>query len=138
MIDIDLKPSPRKLRQFGLASLVGFPLIGLLLTKLLPASALPDNFMAIAAAVGAAVCLLGLALPRSITPVYLLLVVLAFPIGLALSFILIPLIYYGVFTPIGLGLRALGKDPMERQLGQDSYWIDRKPSPSAAHYYKQY
>lgn len=147
MIDIDWKPSDTKLRQFGIASLLGFPLIGMLLSKLLPWFRLPafstgaalTDFLLLGAAVGAAVCLVGLAIPRIIMPVYVVLVALALPIGLALSFVLIPLIYYGVFTPIGLGLRLLGKDPMDRSMGRsDSYWIKRKPAPAAAQYYKQY
>jgi hypothetical protein len=144
MIDIDWKPCPRKLRQFAVASLFGFPLIGLLLEKILPlvgltAAAEAANLILVCGVIGAIVCLLGLALPRAILPVYILLVALAFPIGLTLSFLLIPLIYYGVFTPVGLGLRLLGKDPMDRTLNQgDSYWIRRKPAPQAAQYYKQY
>ena len=147
MIDIDWKPSDAKLRQFAVASLVGFPLIGLLLSKLLPWFRLPafstgaaaTDFLFVAALAGAAVFLLGVLIPRSIVPVYVILVALALPIGLALSFLLIPLIYYGVFTPIGLGLRLLGKDPMDRSMGRsDSYWIKRKPAPAAAQYYKQY
>ncbi len=147
MIDIDWKPSNSKLRQFALASLVGFPLIGLLLGKVLPwlplfaisSWAASTNLVLLGAIAGAVICLLGLAIPRTIIPVYVALVALALPIGLALSFLLIPLIYYGVFTPIGLGLRLLGKDPMDRAMGQsDSYWIKRKPTPAAAQYYKQY
>ncbi len=147
MIDIDWKPNARKLRQFAVASLFGFPLIGLLLEKVLPLFGLTSltafveahSLVLICGGLGAAVCLLGLLLPRAITPVYLVLVALTFPIGLILSAVLIPLIYYGLFTPIGLGLRLLGKDPMDRTLNQgDSYWIERPPAPAPARYYKQY
>ena len=142
MIDIDWKPSDRKLRQFAVASLFGFPLIGFLLTKLLPAlgAQVPENTIMVAAIVGAVICILGLIVPKAALPVYVALVALALPIGLALSFILIPLIYYGVFTPVALGLKALGKDPMERSLApnEGSYWITRKPVRSSSQYYKQY
>ena len=146
-IDVDWKPASRKLRQFALASLLGFPLIGLLLEKLLPltgiaavtALAASANFILVGAATGALVCLLGLILPKIILPVYVALVALVLPIGLALSFLLIPLIYYGVFTPIALGLKILGKDPLDRTLRRGhSYWIKRKPAPAPAQYYKQY
>lgn len=140
MIDIDWKPSPRKLRQFAAASLVGFPLIGLLLTKLLPLAKVtpPDNLITIGAIIGVIVCVLGLLIPRAVTPVYLALVILFFPVGFVLGWVLLPAIYYLVFTPIGLGLRLLGKDPMERRWGQDSYWSERKPMPAPATYYRQY
>jgi len=141
MIDIDWKPTSRKLRQFAVASLVGFPLIALLLGKLLPLVSVPvpDNLIWIGAITGAVICILGLTIPKSIVPIYVALMALALPIGLTVSFLLIPLIYYGVFTPIALGLRALGKDPMNRALGRsDTYWMKRKPTPAAASYYKQY
>ncbi|MFT4640812.1 MAG: hypothetical protein ACI8T1_004145 [Verrucomicrobiales bacterium] len=142
MIDIDWKPNDRKLRQFAVASLFGFPLIGYLLTRLLPVFgvAAPTITIMIAAIVGAVVCVLGLIFPKGALPVYIALVALAFPIGLALSFVLLPLIYYGVFTPIALGLKAFGKDPMERSLTAEgrTYWIARKQPSSSAQYYKQY
>lgn len=144
MIDVDWKPNDRKLRQFALASLVGFPLIAFLLTKLLPSlstleSAGGLSLVVLGAILGAVVCVLGWVFPRAVWPIYVVLVTLALPIGLALSWILIPLIYYGVFTPVALGLKLLGKDPLDRSFGRgDSYWIKRPSPPAAGQYYKQY
>lgn len=142
MIDIDWKPNDRKLRQFAAASIIGFPLIGFLLTRILPVfgAQAPANTIMIAAIIGAAVCLIGLIFPKAAFPVYVALVALALPIGLILSFILIPLIYYGVFTPVALGLKLCGKDPMNRDLApvDGSYWIKRKPTPASSQYFKQY
>ncbi len=141
MIAIDWKPNDRKLRQFAVASLVGFPLIGLLITKLLSLASISPaaNLILVGVIVGAVVCVLGIIAPRVILPVYVALVALAMPIGLALSLILLPLIYYIFFTPIALGLKLLGKDPMNRKMGQgETYWIKRKPAPAAANYFKQY
>ena len=134
MITIDWKPSPRKLRQFALASIIGFPLLGLLFGRLFSLDLLTGSII-----LGAIVCVVGLLFPRGVLPIYLLLIALTFPIGLAVSWIALPLVYYGVFTPIALGLKLLGKDPMDRQLRTgDTYWIKRKPAPSAANYYKQF
>ena len=141
MIVIDWNPNARKLRQFAGASVVGFPLISLLLKKLLPLVnvILPSNIVTIGLVLGGAVCLLGYLVPRLALPFYWLVIALTFPIGLAIGWIALPLIYYGLFTPIALGLKLLGKDPMTRDAGnRRSHWIRRKPTPSAVQYYKQY
>ncbi len=57
-----------------------------------------------------------------------------FKIGLALHRIVGPvvlaLLFYGVVTPTGLILRALGKDPLRLRFDRDaeSYWIPREPA----------
>jgi hypothetical protein len=54
-------------------------------------------------------------------------------LGLLLSRIMNPLVlgllFYGVVTPAGLVMRALGKDPLRRRFepGAASYWIERRP-----------
>jgi len=39
------------------------------------------------------------------------------------------LLFFGMVTPMGLAMRALGKDPLRRRLepGAASYWIERRP-----------
>jgi hypothetical protein len=39
--------------------------------------------------------------------------------------VILTVMYYLVFTPIGLIMRALGRDPMNRSLTGESYWIER-------------
>lgn len=38
-------------------------------------------------------------------------------------------IFYGVFTPVGVAMRAFGRDAMNRRFIPEarSYWIDRRP-----------
>ncbi len=57
-----------------------------------------------------------------------------FRFGLLLQRIVSPvimaLLFYGVVTPTGLILRALGKDPLRLRFdpNAESYWIPRKPA----------
>jgi hypothetical protein len=46
--------------------------------------------------------------------------------------IVLALIFYAVVTPIGVVLRALGRDPLRlrRNAAADSYWITRAPPGS--------
>ena len=64
----------------------------------------------------------------------------ALPIGWTISHILLGMVYFLVFTPIGLIMRALGKDPMERRFQPDAptYWIKRPPPAESARYFRQF
>ena len=48
-----------------------------------------------------------------------------------LTYVLMGLLFYAVFTPIGLAARALGKDSLRRRYDRDAatYWIRREPGP---------
>ncbi len=47
-------------------------------------------------------------------------------LGYVNSRIILSVLYYGVLTPVGLFLRALGRDPLNRRHhAADSYWIPR-------------
>jgi hypothetical protein len=52
---------------------------------------------------------------------------------MALSMILLGLIYYGMFTPVGLAFRVAGRDPLHRKLDRaaKSYWQVRARSPAS-------
>ena len=41
--------------------------------------------------------------------------------------IILGFLYFGVFTPMGLFMRAVGKRPLQPQEGVDSYWVLRQP-----------
>jgi hypothetical protein len=50
-------------------------------------------------------------------------------LGRIVSPIVLGLMFYAVFTPMGWALRAMGKDPLRlsRDTAAASYWIERKP-----------
>lgn len=54
-------------------------------------------------------------------------------LGLALGFVMTPIVmgvmFYGVFTPIGFLMRLAGKDPLRLKFEPNAktYWIDRSP-----------
>jgi hypothetical protein len=57
-----------------------------------------------------------------------------------LSQVLMAVIFYLVFTPIGLCFRLAGRDAMGRKFDpkKTSYWHDRGPARSPASYFKLY
>lgn len=47
-----------------------------------------------------------------------------YPLGLALSYVALALIFYLLFTPIGLCMQLLGRDPLAlRARGRPSHWV---------------
>lgn len=48
-------------------------------------------------------------------------------LGYINSRILLSVLYYGLFTPVGLVRRLIGRDPMQRRAApQSSYWVTRE------------
>ena len=63
-----------------------------------------------------------------------------YPIGYVVSHVLLAVVYFGVFTPVAVILRAMGKDAMERRWDPErqSYWIDRGAPRPKEDYFRQF
>jgi hypothetical protein len=84
--------------------------------------------------------LLGLARPEWMRFIYIGWMVLAFPIGWTVSQIMLAMMFFGLFTPIALVFRLVGRDALQRtqQAQPKSYWVP-KPAPAAlGRYFKQF
>jgi hypothetical protein len=138
MIKLEFHPSARMLRQFAWVALFAFPLLGLLLHH---KWALPWTWFWVLAALGISVFAADLLGVRAWSrAVFVGLSLVSVPIGIVLSWILVRLIYWGVFTPIAALFRLFGRDAMHRKLdsAQQSYWVDRGPERAPASYFKLY
>ena len=53
--------------------------------------------------------------------------IVAFPIGWTVSRVLLALVYYGLFTPLGLAFRVAGRDRLRRRFRADreTYWTPK-------------
>jgi hypothetical protein len=93
-------------------------------------------FALLAATVGP----LGLVWPRGVRLVYMASMVAAFPVGWAVSRLLLAGIFYGVFTPVALLFKLVGRDALGRRYRPDepTYW-SAKPGPAGpASYLRPY
>lgn len=119
MVDIDWRPDARALRKFGITVLIGFALIGAVLYWWVEAQRAAEVTWLIGAVLGVP-ALTGL---RLALPGYWLWMGVAFVLGNIMSRVLLTLIYFLVFTPIGLFRRLLGKDPLSLSRPEgSSYW----------------
>jgi hypothetical protein len=145
LVQIDWNPDRRTLRQFGFIALGGFGLLAaaawfevLMFGAGLGTARAP---VALAlAGVGAAAALCSLLAPQANRWLYLGLICVSFPIGWVVSHAVLALLFFGIFAPIGLALRASGRDPLQRarEPGQASYWTPARRARPAQSYFKQF
>ena len=59
-------------------------------------------------------------LSAAIRPAYVALMCVGAVIGFVISAVLLGMIYFGMFTPVGLLFRLSGRDPMERKIDKSA------------------
>ena len=128
--DIPRHPSRRMLRQFG--ALLAVVSGGLALWR--SAHGADWRLLAAVATVAAAVTL---ARPEALRLVFVAWLMLAFPIGWVVGRVALAIIFFGVFMPVGMVLRLIGRDPLRRTQPSGTYWTSR-PRPEAGDYFRQY
>src|SRR4051812_38779795 len=145
LITLNFKPTTRQLRQFGAIGFVVFALIaaklyfrhtfvGATLTTQ-TAHTIAIALWALAAACGIA----ALVAPAVLQPLFIGMSIIAFPIGMVVSYIILAIMFYGVITPVGLIMRLFGRDTMQRRLDPQAatYWQPHEPVTDARQYFRQ-
>jgi hypothetical protein len=133
--DISFTPRERMLRQFAGLWIVFFTGFAAWHGAWRGRTAVGLALVALAFSIG----VLGLVRPRAIRPIYIGWMFLTFPIGWLVSSIVMAIVYYGVFTPIGLAFRLLGRDALRRRPKKtDSYWQVKPPVTDIRRYFRQF
>ena len=132
LVDVNWKPSDRQLRQFAGLALVVLPVAAWLWSG-------NPRVVAWFAIAGVAVFGIGMAFPKAIRPVYLGLLVVALPIGIVVGETFLLSIYFGLFLPMGLVFRLLGRRPLQLSFDRQSptYWQAKAQPSGPAQYYRQ-
>lgn len=142
LVKISWNPSDRQLGQFGACALAGLPLLGwLALGRTAPAnwSAIDLAAFSVFAAVGLLGGLLAWLSPRSLRIAFIAAMLITLPIGVVLGELLLLAVYFGIFTPVGLIFRLIGRDALLRRLdaGAASYWAPKAQAANAEQYFRQ-
>ncbi len=145
LIEINLRPDERTLRQFGFIALAGFMLLALLawqewlLFRFGLGGARVPLALGFAAVAGLA---LGgsLVYPKANRPLYVGLTLLALPIGIVVSSVIMGMLFYLVISPIGFLLRGIGRDPLNRHFVREAetYWENPRPVRENESYFRQF
>ena len=130
------EPTVGELRYFGLMLAGFFGLVGGLIWWQAGSPVAAEIIWA----VGVAVAVLYYALPPLRRVLFLAWMAAVFPIGWAVSHLLLALIYYLIFTPVGLAMRLFGRDPLQRRFDREAptYWIEHNPADDPARYFRQF
>ncbi len=136
MIDLNLNPSKKELRQFAIFQLLFCLLVsGWLVYKY------QFQIAAIAISlVSVIILIVGRVKPKLIRFIFVLLMVITFPIGWVVSHVIIFAVYYLLITPIGIIMKLVGYDPLHRKIDKNkgSYWIKRPENKNSDRYFRQY
>ena len=128
-------PSPRLLRQFALLWLIFF-------SGMAAWQGLYHGRLRLAIVIGVAAVVigpLGYWKPSLIRPIFVGWMRVARPIGLAVSSVLLTVLFYGLFTPVAMVFRLIGRDELtlKRPAGAQSYWSP-KAQASKRQYFQQF
>ena len=134
--DIPFDPPRNTLRQFAVLWLIFFG--GMALWQGLARSHVGQAliFGLLAVTIGP----LGWIRPDWMRWVYVGWMVLAFPIGWTVSQVMLVVMFFGLFTPIGLIFRLIGRDPLHRARSpeRNSYWSPKPAPADLRRYFKQF
>ena len=145
IVEVNWRPDRRQLRAFGAAGAV---VLGAFAAWVffcrtffgasLGASAARITAGAVMAA-GVLLAILAAAAPRALRPVYLALTAIGLPIGFVMSYVILGVVYFGLFTPIGLIFRVIGRDALCRKFdrGAETYWTERRATDDVRRYFRQ-
>jgi hypothetical protein len=134
--DIQFDPPRKVLRQFAGLWLVFFG--GWALWEILGRGR--TGFGGVLALLAVTIGPLGLIRPEWVRFIYVGWMVLAFPIGWTISQLILLAMFFGLFTPIGLTFRLLGRDTLRRARRPEleSYWEPKPASTDLRRYFKQF
>ena len=123
------------LKKFGISLTLVLLLITLFIAKKSPAGIWPTFFLAVI------FYLLALLNPLVLKPVHFVLMRFGLVTSWIITRFLLLVIFYSLFTPLGLIIRLLGRDPLDRKIdrGKESYWREKEKNiPGQSGYERQF
>ncbi len=117
-----LKLDKTTLKKFGITMGMAFLIITLFILIRHKHAALSTSIISIMFFISA------LAMPVLLKPVYLLWMRLAYILSWINTRLILFIMFYIVFTPIGIGMRLFGADLLDRKIARDkgSYWLRKE------------
>ena len=118
--DVSFTPSSRMLRQFAGLLFIVFGGLAVWFGFVRNQSGVALACATVAGLLGP----LGLIAPQVLRPIFVAWMVVAFPIGWTVSRLLLAMVFYGLFTPLALVFKVVGRDRLQRARRTDraTYW----------------
>ncbi len=136
LLERDREPSASELRYFGLMFAAFFALVGAFVQRRTGRLGISLAIWVSAAAITVAYYLV----PQLRRILFRVWMTVTFPLGWAVSHVVLGFFYFAVFTPIGWLLRTFVRDPMQRKIEPErpTYWIERGPPREPGSYWRQF
>lgn len=135
LIELKTNPTARDLKWFGLILLAFFGVVGGIVWLRSGSLAIPRIIW------GAGVVLAAIyyAIPPARKPMFVGWSYLTYPIGFVVSHVLLAVLFFGVFTTVGLVMRLFGYDPMRKTFDRSAttYWVRHEESADVSRYFRQ-
>jgi hypothetical protein len=132
--EIEFQPSTRTLRQFAAMCVAVFGCLAAYetLRNGVTTRCLIWNVLALVGVVG-------LIRPQTLRLIFVASMIVAWPMGWLVSHVILAVLYFGMFTPVAVVFRLLGRDALAlRRPQRKSYWT-AKPTPrDVRRYFRQY
>ena len=76
---------------------------------------------------GVGMMLIGLVYPTVLKPMYLIWMSFSISVGFIMTHVILIIIFYVIFTPVGIMMKLLGKDLLDEKINKEasSYWTRR-------------
>ena len=135
LIELKTNPTARDLKWFGLILLAFFGVVGGIVWLRSGSLAIPRIIWG-AGVVRAAIYY---AIPPARKPMFVGWSYLTYPIGFVVSHVLLAVLFFGVFTTVGLVMRLFGYDPMRKTFDRSAttYWVRHEESADVSRYFRQ-
>ncbi len=135
-IEINKNPPRAQLASFGR---LWAPAFAMIFSTMFWNAALFQGCV-ISLTIGLLIALIGWVNPLCLKSVFVTLMIVTYPLGMLIGFILMAGVYYLCIVPIGVMLRIFGKDPLAKRWDVEakSYWIERSDMAPVAQYFKQF
>lgn len=133
LVQMNWRPTPRQLRQFGLGCVV----VPALVVWFWGASTAWVVGVLIA---GLVVAITSWLAPSTVRPLFIALSLLAIPIGIVVGELVLMLLFFGLFLPIGMLFRILGRDALQTRMDTSAttHWSTKAAPTSVRNYYRQF
>ena len=123
----------KELRKFAVSLFFALGILGIVLVKR------EYHTGIILWGLGSAVLLIAWVQPKALRRAHQYWMKLALMLGLISSHVILALLYYFVFTPVGILMRLFGRDPLQRRTdpSKGSYWITKTPQEHMREQYEK-
>lgn len=136
LVDINWNPSSKDLRIFAALQIVFFAIVAVMALNKGASNTVAVSIVTVSTIAG----IVGCVKPSVIRPIYVGWMVAVFPIGWTVSHLILAVIFYLIFTSIGLIMKLVGRNPLARSFDRTvtTYWKPRTTPSDSSRYFRQF